>query len=91
MQQQQEQQVKSLTEQLTVLKVRCFDANEQIGQMTQFQNEFFGHLGQMLGIDAEQAKDPNAYLRVVGELVRFHNENFTPVAPEVEEVEAEEV
>lgn len=90
MQHQEQSQVKALIEQLNALKVRIFDAQEQLSQTNQFQNEFFGHLSQMLGIDQEQAKDPNAYLSVIGELVKFHNEHY--VAPaKSEEVEYTEV
>lgn len=62
-------QTQQLQQQLTDLKARLFDSQEQVNQMTQFQNAFFGQLAQLLGLPQDQQNDPNAYLQAVHQLV----------------------
>jgi hypothetical protein len=55
--------------QITQLKANLYDANAQIGQMTAFQNQFFGILAETLQIPQESLNDPDAYLTAVKNLV----------------------
>lgn len=66
---EQQNQVQQLTEQLTALKARLFDAQEAAGNLQAFQGQFFGILAQLLSIPEDKQQEPNAYLEAIQALV----------------------
>lgn len=79
------EQLQQLQGQLVQLKAALFDANNQIGQMTSFQQQFFGILADTLALPEESRNDPDAYLNAVRQLVEQQQPQptETPVAEPV--------
>lgn len=50
------------------LKIRAFDAEDQVKSLTQTLNQFSGALAQALGLTQEQAQDPQEYLKAIAAL-----------------------
>ena len=47
---------------INTLKVRLFDAEESLRGESQFKEQFFGELAQILGLVGEEATDPRNYI-----------------------------
>lgn len=50
---------------LIELKAIIFDLREFLDEKTRFESEFFGRLAALLEVPADQATDPNSYLRAI--------------------------
>lgn len=51
--------------QLNGLKIRAFDAEDQVKALTNTLNQFSGALAQALGLTQEQSQDPQEYLKAI--------------------------
>lgn len=66
---------------INTLKVRLFDAEEALRGESQFKEQFFGQLSKILGLEGDEATDPNNYLLSVQHLKDISEKAQTAAEP----------